>query len=421
MQTLFDALTARLRALVDQRDDIALVVRCQDGEAVAVLKALEGIDEASTAEMFWIACDEFRDAPSYVSDLVNAFAVKHGAVRLAMEAEGMAPWPLLPDELLDESRPPVDRLRELMIFSRELLPASHGFLAVWCLLPLSIADAPGYAALIGELLRHEFPLPWCHHMRVYVRGDPSDAALPAAVGPLPRVSWYDPELGQPAMQRAIDDEAADPALPLGRRLQNLFMSAGVDHAHGRFGEALEKHAVLLKYYAGTRDATMTALVLNAAGETQARLGNTEQAALCFEHAFFPASQAPGPPIPVMLNAVLNLANLRMAEGSWEESEAYYDAAQQLATAQRDAPTKLRAIENLGQCQYMQGKVPDALTSWHAGAAVARELDLPESRRSMLERLATHYASVAHREQYADVQRQLAAEPAPAAVAAGTWW
>jgi tetratricopeptide (TPR) repeat protein len=421
VQKLFDALTARLRALVDQRDDIALVVRYRDEEAVVVLKSMEGIDDASTAEMFWIASDEFHDAASYVTDVVNAFAVKHGAVRMAMERDGMRPWPALPDELLDEARQPVDRLRELMIFSRELLPAPDGFLAAWCLLPLSVADANGYAALTAELLRHDFPLPWCHHMRIYVRGDPSDLLLPATLGAQPRVGWYSPDLSQAAMQRAIDEEAADPSLPLPRRLQNLFISAGIDQAHQRFDDALQKFSVLLKYYAGTRNATMSALALNAVGEIHARLGNVEQAGVCFEQAFVPASRAPGPPIPVMLNIVLNLATLRMSEMRWEEAEAYYDSAQQLATAQRDAPTKLHAIENLGQCQYMQGKVPDALASWHAGAAVAGELDFPEARRSMLQRLASHYASVADYPQHADVQGQLVADAAMTGGPATAGW
>jgi Tfp pilus assembly protein PilF len=125
----------------------------------------------------------------------------------------------------------------------------------------------------------------------------------------------------------------------------------------------------------------------------------------------------------MLNIVLNLANLRMAQGRWAEGEAYYDSAQQLATAQRDPSTKLRAIENLGHCQYMQGKVPEALTSWHAGAVVARELEMPAERRRLLERLASHYLSAAEYGPHADVQRQLAAEPAPepAVSTGGSGW
>ena len=425
MQKLFDALTARLRAHVGQRDDVALAVRCGDAEAAAVLKALEAIDDASTAEVFWIASDEYVDAPTYASALVDAFAVKHAAVRLAMlRGEGPAgvrPWPPLPDALLDETRPPAARVRELMAFSRALLPEPDGFLAVWCLVPLAVADPAGYAALVAEVVRHDFPLPWCHHLRFYVRIPRDDGAPPTVLAAQPRVAWYDPELGQAAVQRAIDEEAADPALPLERRLQNLFMSAGIDQAHGRFDDALAKFGLVLRYYAGVRHATMTALLLNAVGEVHARLGNAEQAGLCFEQAFRPASQAAGPPLPVMLNVVLNLANLRMAQGRWAEGEAYYDAAQQLATAQRDPATKLRAIENLGQCQYQQGKVPEALASWHAGAAVARELEIPEARRGLLERLASHYLSAADYGQHADVQRQLAAEPAPAAAVAAAWW
>ncbi len=417
MQKLLDALTARLQAFVDQRDDLALVLPCREEEVPVVLKALEGIDDASTSEMFWIVSEEFRDPASYVSAVVDAFAVRHGGVRLAMGREGMAPWPALPAGVLDESRRPVDRLRELMVFSRSLLPAPDGFIAAWCLVPLAILDRTSYASLLAELLRHEFPHPWCHHLRFYLRGDLADPVLQAALGPIPRVVWYQPDLTQAAMQRALDEEAADPNLPLERRLQNLFMSAGVDYGFQRFGEALQKYGVLLKYYAGTQNATMSALVLNAIGEVQARLGNAEHAGRCFELAFAPAAQAPGPPIPVMLNIVLNLGNLRMAQGRWEEAEAYYSSAQQLATAQRDAGTKLRAIENLGQCQYMQGKVKDALTSWHAGAALAGELELSELRRRMLERLAAHYQNVGDSRHHADVERQLALEARPAAGAA----
>jgi tetratricopeptide (TPR) repeat protein len=188
------------------------------------------------------------------------------------------------------------------------------------------------------------------------------------------------------------------------------MSASIDFAHGRLDDALAKHGVLLAYYTGTRDATMTALVLNAVGEVRARLGQVEHAGECFELAFGSAMQAPVPPVPVLLNVVLNLANLRMLQARWEEAEAYYDSAQQLATAQRDAVTKLRAIENLGQCRYAQGKVPEALSTWHAGAAVAGALELLDVRRALLERLASHYLNVADHAQHGHVQRQLADAP-----------
>jgi tetratricopeptide (TPR) repeat protein len=407
MQKLLDGIAQRLRAFVAQRDELALVVRCTDEEAPVVLKSLEELDEGSTSEMVWIVSDEFHDAASWVSAVVDDFAVKHGAVRLAMAQQGMAPWPPLPPEVLDETRPPAERLRELAAFSRLLLPAPDGFLSVWCLLPLSVGDPAAYAALVAELLAHDFPNPWCHHLRFFVRGDPADPALPAALAAIPRVAWYEPELSQAAMQRALEEEAADPSQPLGLRLQNLLMGANVDYAYGRFDASLAKYAVLLKYYAGIRDGAMAALVLNGIGEVHERLGNVDQAGVCYEMAFAPAAQAPGPPVPVMLNVVLNLANLRMALGRWEEGEAYCDAAQQLATIQRAPDVKLLALENLGRCQYMQGKVPEALATWHAGAEVAGALEMPEPRRSMLERLQVHYEAVEDRASQAQVARELA--------------
>jgi len=406
MQKLLEALTARLSAFVDQRDDLALVVRCTDAQTVLVLKALEGIDDASTSEMFWIFSEEFQDANSYVAAVVEAFAAKHLAVRLGMEREGMEPWPPVPPVVLDETLGPVQRLRELMVFSRELLPALDGFLAAWGFVPLAIHDRQGFRTLFSKLFVHEFPQPWCHHMRIYVRGSSDDDLLPSAVSSLPRVAVYEPDLSQAAMQRALEEEAEDPALPLERRLQSLFFSAHIDYAYGRFPAALDKYAILLKYHTGVQNETMTALVLNAVGETHARMGNAEHAGQCFELAFAPAAKAQGPPIPVMLNVVLNLANLRMGQKRWEEAEAYYDSAHQLASVQRDAGTKVSAIENMGECQYQQGKIKDALATWHAGAALAGELDLPDSRRSMLERLATHYKSAGESARHAEVQKQM---------------
>jgi tetratricopeptide (TPR) repeat protein len=412
MLKLLNQINDRLRSFVDQRDDIVLVVRCHDEEIPVVLKLLEGMDEASTAEMFWVMSDSFTDAASYVSALVATFAATHGAVRTGMPEMGMTPWPELPAAILDGTRPPDVRLRELMVFSRTLLPALDGFIAVWCLIPLEVGDPTAYATLIAQVVAHDFPLPWCHHLRIIVRTGQPDIAMPTALAQTLHVAWYEPDLSQEAIRRSLEAEVGDASIPLEQRLQSLFLAAGVDYAFQRFDEAMQKYAVLLKYYAGTQNATMTALVLNAMGETHARLGHEEQAGDCFELAFVPASQAPGPPIPAMLNIVLNLAALRMSQQRWEEGEAYYDSAQQLATAQRDAATKVSAIEHLGHCQYMQGKVGEALASWYAGATVAGELGMPDQRRSMLERLRAHYLKTHDDTQRADIERQLGdmAEP-----------
>lgn len=410
MQRIFDEVKGTLAGFVGQRDDVTLVVRCGDGHSPVLAKALEEVEDAAASEMFWIHTDDFTTAHEYASALVNGFAAKHSAASLAMRQRGMAPWPVFPEHLLEESAPPATRLRELAAFSRELLPFPDEMTSVWCLFPITIADRAAWAALVASIVEHEFPMPWCHHLRFIVRDDEIGTPVGLRLAGWPRVRHYRPDLSDDAIARAMEAEADDESKPLEQRLQTLFMLANVDYANQRFSAALEKYALLLRYYAGVRDPTMTALVVNGMGEVHARMGNHDLASRCFETAWEPASQAPGPPVPVLLNIVLNLANLRMEQQQWAEAEGYYDVAQQFATLQRAPTTKVDCIENLGVCQYMQGKVEPALRSWHAGAHVAGELEMFAPRRRLLERLRAHYQQAEDGEHYWDVDRQIAALP-----------
>src|SRR5260370_24909176 len=169
MRRVFDRITERLQRFIWQRDNVALAVQCRDTDCVAILKILEGLDEGSSSELYWHYLGDFIRVPEYVNEVVEDFAAKHEGVRLAMGRKEMKPWPPLPPQLLDESRVPVQRLRELMAFSRSLLPQPEGCLVVWVLFPLQLADPIGYGELMRELLLHEYPFPWIHHIRLILR------------------------------------------------------------------------------------------------------------------------------------------------------------------------------------------------------------------------------------------------------------
>jgi hypothetical protein len=393
VQKLLDAASTRLREFVAQRDNVALVVTCTDADAIIVQKLLDELEDAATSEMVWIVTDDFAEPVAYTNAVVNAFAAKCGAVSLALRDKNMAPWPPVPASVFDETRAPAERLRDLMAFSRSLLPFPAGMVAVWCIHPANIPNPAAYTHLVADVLAHEFPDPWCHDLRFIVRALPAEPTLPATIGQRPRIDWFTTDFSQEAMARAIDEEADDESLPLDRRLQSLFVSANLDYAHQRPEAALEKYEVLLQHYAGIQHPTMTALVLNGMGEAHARLGNREQAANCFEHALIPASAADGPPIPVLLNLSLNLGNLRMEEGNFAAAESYFDAAQRFATVQRAGITKVQVMEKLGYCQYSLGNVDAAVTSWTAAATVAEQLELPNEEMSARRYLQTHYANI----------------------------
>ena len=414
MRKLFDGIAEKLKGFIAQRDNVALVVRCRDAEGIGILKILEGLDEASTSEMYWAYSGDFVEAHSYVSEVIRDFATKHEGVRQAielnkrlnLELKNLKPWPPMPPDILNESLPPVHRLRELMIFSRTLLPQLDGGLVVWVLFPLQIGDPAGYARLVQELLQHRYPFPWFHHMRMIFREDTAVPMLSTTLGAAPRVDYYAPDLSDGAMENALEEEAADPELPLNDRVQAMFLSAQRDYAWGRFDEALKKHEVVLKYHSAIGNAPMEALVLNSVGEIHQRAGRPDQASRCFEAALEPACAGQHPPLPVLCNVVLNLANLRLAQNRFPEAEVYYDSAEKLATVLRNPPAKIQSIENLGYCQYMQGKADEAEQNWKRAANIAGQVEQPELHRNLLERLRQYYASTNRIAEQREVEMQL---------------
>jgi len=391
MRRLFERVSDRLQGFVQQRDCAALIVECQDADCIAILKILEGLDEASASEFFWIQSTDFLDAPAYVSAVVKDFAIKHEGVQRGLEVKKMPPWPQIPPAILQESRSPVERLRELMAFSRSLLPGREGCLAVWVLCPLHIADALGYDRLMADVLRHEYPFPWFHHLRLILRQDTGQRDFSPVLAGTPRIDRYIPDLSETSMENAIEEEAADEALPLAERVQATFVSASRDASYGRFDEALQKHEIVLRYHTAIGNREMVALVLNSVGETHQRLGRQEQAGECFEAALEPASEGPNPALPVLFNILINLAALRSSQSRFSEAEVYYDAAEKLATVLRNPTGKIQSIENVGYCQLMQGKNDEAVASWRHGALIAGKLEQPALEEGILARLQQHLA------------------------------
>jgi Tfp pilus assembly protein PilF len=408
MQRLLKDIGDRLQAFIDQRDNIALILRSPESDTLPILKILEGLEENSTSDLFWSFTDDFVNDATYATAIVTGFSSRHEAMRLAMEREGMKPWPSIPPKILSEHAPPVQRIRELAAFSRELLPIPNGGNNVLILYPIEIKNKTAFAAFIAEVLQHDFPFPWCHHLRFIIREDPAEPTLQQVLANAPRIEWYQPDLSAESINRCMEETVADESLPLEERLGTLVVLAGNDFAFHRYAEALEKYEVLLQYYAPMGNHTMAALALNGMGEVYEKMSDLERANRSYEAALIPASHGDHPPMALFLNVVLNLANLRLAQERWADAEAYYDSAQQLATVARNAPVKIRSLENRGICQKRQGKLEEAVKSWSNAAVIAAQLQEIELCRSQLEHLRQHCAETGQSAKEQELRKQLVA-------------
>ena len=78
---------------------------------------------------------------------------------------------------------------------------------VWVLYPGEIKNGPAYGQFIAEVLRHEFPFPWCHHIRIIVREEPTQPALDKMLGQgSPDRLDYESDLSTAALEKATAEE-----------------------------------------------------------------------------------------------------------------------------------------------------------------------------------------------------------------------
>ncbi|MBV8819413.1 MAG: hypothetical protein JO022_13730, partial [Acidobacteriaceae bacterium] len=391
---------------VDQRDDVAMLLEAPAGYATPLLKVLEGVEELSVSHLFWVYTDNFTDPHMYAGTIVQAFASKHELACMMLQKQNKPPLPPIPPAVLLGSTRPAKRLRELAAYSRELLPVSNAGNNVWIYFPLEIAHEEAYLRFMAEVIEHEFPFPWCHHLRFIIRTAPAD--LRPALARAPRVQVYAPDLSIEAVNRALEEEVADESLPLAQRMAPLPILAGTDFAQSRYPEAMEKYQLLLRYHAADNNYAMAALALNGMGEVYERTGDLERANESYEAALIPASHGEYPAIVILLNVVVNLGRVCVLQSRWQDGEAYYDMAQQLATAARNAPTKISSLEQLGYCQQQQGKQAEAAKTWHDGTVIAAQLEDVGSCRTLLGRLEQHYKALGNQRQAGEVHEQLEA-------------
>lgn len=406
MRKLIDNVKQRLAAFMEQRDDVALVVRSVEVECAHVLKILTAFDEGESPDFFWMFSENFESPDAYVATIIELFAAKHDAVRKLMEENGDEPWPEVPATVYDENRTPLARLREVMQFSRSLLPAPEGHLAVWVFCPLQILNSLAYAQFVQALIEHDVASPWCHHIRMIIRDNKEAPALSRVLENAIRVQVYEVDLGNDAVTQSFEDEVNDEETPLPLRLQALLVLAGMDYSHQRYGDALKKYKLLNRYYQAAGQKSLQALVLNGMGEVYARIDRESEAQQHFEAALTPAIEAESN--PVLLNVTLNLANLKLKQRQWAEAEVYYDAGEKLATAQIIAQTKIQCMENKGYCQAEQGRYGEAVATWNQAATLARNLKEPTLLKPVLHRLETLYKRGRMHNEHREVSREIAA-------------
>jgi tetratricopeptide (TPR) repeat protein len=388
MRKLFEGMRQRLEGFLAQREDLLLVIKAGPAEYLPVVSTLDGIEKGGSADAFWVFLDPFEHPAQYVKAIIASFQVRHQALVVALKEMGKVIPAALPAGVVNERRPPVDRLRELLIFARSLIDDLESSRLVVGLLPSKINSPLVYAQLIMALATHEMPVPWCHHMRIIVTEDSSQALLTQHAATMPKTEFYAPDLGQAAVQTSLEDEAGDEASPLPQRMQALFLLAGMDLAYRRFPAATEKYSLLAEYHKVMGPPPLYALSLHGIGQVFDFTGNKPQAKNYYEQALVPALDSQS--LPALLNITMSLANLHRSLENWQQAFDYYVALSACAKATVNPELQLRALEQMGFCRYKLRDFKGAWEHWNAGVTLARGVDSREHLLDCLERIHNLY-------------------------------
>ena len=404
MQKLFDRFRQDIDAFVEQRDDLLLIVSCADADAALVAQTIGDIEKMNQSDIFLVFPDNFTMTAPYVSVVVERFKEQYRLANQALEEEGKAPLPPLPEALSDDYRPPFDRLRDTIDFARSLVPPEDGHRLIWAMTPLEIADRTAYLKLVTAFIPWQGIEPWMRGVRIICRDLPQTMQLAPSLQEAPRTRQQDADLGPDAIVESFAEEVEDEDLPMEQRMQSLLSMAMLDYAHGRPGQAMTKFEALLGYYQHTENLAMQALVLNGMGDINHRADDLVKAQHWYECALTPVVEGDSPVIFLMI--VRNLGEVSYKMKQYPEAEEYFDGADKLAEHLKDPQSKAHALEWRGLSQEQQHKFKDAAASWEDAATLSRSVGMDAPLKAVLEHLIRIHERFGVRDKIQEYRREL---------------
>jgi hypothetical protein len=393
MRRIIDQLTRALRQFREQRDALLLLVPCGDSEVAMLLKVLRDLDRQSPSDLYLLFGSDFKCPKSFVTDLAGTLqqelTLTNGAI--GPEEEKLPP---LPPELLDQGNSPAVRLKASLQYAQSLVDPRRGQRFIWGMGPGTVQDPRSYLALLAELLPRQEVLPWMRGARIVARV-PADFHLKNSA--LVQAPWVTVEpfvIPPNAHEEGLLADAADPALPLGERMQAEVQLAYLDYAHSRFEAATRRFRRTLAFFQRAEIPVMEGLILNGLGDIARRQANWEQAQRWYGCAVVPAGQAEN--LMLLAAIVQNLAVVAYAQGRFADAEERYTELATLKRGMFDEVGLAEALEWQGVCQEKQKALERALASWEESALICKCFDLKERFRSMLDHLRRAYEGLGMR-------------------------
>ena len=392
-----EELETALASFAEQGDHFALLLTTRDGEVPIVVRTLDGLDEASPSDVYFIDATPVTGVAAYVETVIGNVAAQIAEVNEERLASALPPLAPVPYALADRRLDPLQRLRALLVHMASWLPPADDHRLVIALLPSSITDAAAHSQIVGALVPFHGYEPWMRGVRLILRDDGGAPFVAAALrkAGARSVLLYTTRVNVSDLADAVADDAANPAVPEVQRINALLQCAALDVALGRLQPAIEKYGTLFAYYDRHGVLEMKAVVVQGVGDVLMRLDDLRGARDKFLQALDLAADAKS--VPLILNATTAIGDVDMRLSAHDEAAYSYGLAAEAAEKLGNGFARADLLEKRGSAEAARGASREAVTAWTASATVARESAYDERLVSVLSRLRDVSARAGHRD------------------------
>lgn len=404
MRKLFEQLLATIREFVKQRDDLLLLVPCEDTDVPLLMKALRDLDRESGADVFLLFAEEFEDPASFVHSLALRLGEEHQLTNDS--APDDAKLPPLPVAFTDPARPPAARLQAGLEYGHGLIDVRAGQHFVWGMGPGAIANATSYLKLLTSLPPNPDIRPWMRGARIVARVPATFHLETSPLASYPRIRVRPFTIPPGIHESELLATADNPKAPLGERMQAEVQLGYLDLAYGRMSNAIGRFLKSLAFFQWAEVASMEALIICGLGDIARREGHLNEALHWYRCALVPAGKDGNPML--IATVVQHLAAIAFQQQRFGEAEEHYSELVAFKRTMIEEDGLAEALEWQGLSQERLQAYDRAVDSWYESALICKVFDMKERLPRVLDHLKRGYHALGMHQELAQFSAEWSA-------------
>ncbi|MFZ5891772.1 MAG: hypothetical protein ACOY0T_12015 [Myxococcota bacterium] len=419
-----------LAEFIQQPDYCLLLVGATDADVPFVLKVQEQLAGEVPGSLYFSFGEEFVGKDHYALAIARRLSLLLTLENEQRRSDGRDELEDFPAEMLAPRTPAKRRILLAFQHMFQWLSVPTEQRVVLALMPIKLGDGPAYYEFMAEFAIRDGREPWMDNGRIIARDDRATHVTALALNNIQADGMlaFDVDFGTESMAASMAQDAVDPRLPLGERMQNFLQLAMIDMSYQRYDESIKKYAVLYEYYKLSDAPIMQALCLLGVGDCLRMAGQTVRAREKYQQGLALALQAkspvaiPAPPLadgspnpnpglhpsapPVLLNLALAAAEVSMTLNLFDDARSYFDTASRMAAKCMNAFAAADTLERKGDAEVALGLHAEALATWSDVDKIAAGYKYYERRESVLMRTQQLYESARMHQKANETRQQL---------------